>query len=229
MSTKKVKHAKVVTLNPALAREAVQVDQQLRQQWGAFKLARRAFGGICLRIKAHKLHRFIDNPKSRKHYVSMWQYVRNVTNGEVSRATMFTAMKIAKLTKGPHAIPAKVVDAMPIGNAAKVAQIPAHKRTLQLVKKAQHEAPAKFAATAQKASGKKASLVTFSVKLHPLVSEKLKKAITSFRSKAEGNLTVDDVAVIKLVKAAEAGKKVLAEQATINASVKKIEAKKAVA
>lgn len=224
MSKKTKKQKAVKQVNPALAKEAAALDQQLRQQWGAFKLARRAFGEICLRIKAKKLHRFIENPKSHKPYISMWEYVRRATGGEISRSSMFDSMKIAKLTKGPHAIPARVVDAMPIGNAAKLTKVAAHKR-LQLVKKAVKESPAKFSQTAAKAEGKR-PIVVFSRKLHPIVATMLTKAIASFvNGKGEGELTKEETAVVRLCKAAEFGRKALAEQAKLQAAVKVSEKK----
>ena len=212
MKTTKAAAKKLITLNPALVKEAQQIDQQLRQQWGAFKLARRAFGELCLRIKTKRLHRFIDNPKSRKHYVSLWAYVHSVTGGEISRATVYDAMRIAKLTKGKHAIPAHVVDKMPVGNAVKLAQVAPHKR-LHLVKKATTEKPAEFSKTAAKAEGKTA-LTTFSRKLHPLVAAKLAKTIASFvPDKAEGNLTREETGVVAMCAAAERGRKIQPKKA----------------
>jgi hypothetical protein len=99
-------------MDEKLARKATKLDKQLRFQWATEKKARLEFGKICLEMKREELHRYIRKPGSRKGYQSLWEYIDNVTQGEISRSSTFVFMGIASLTEGPNALSLEAVGAM---------------------------------------------------------------------------------------------------------------------
>jgi hypothetical protein len=178
----------------ARLREAAVMDKQLRAQWSEMKKAERTlrkatipFGKLCDEMRAKQAHKYIAKPGSRKSYVSFEEYIHSVTDGEISKSTLYISIACYKLTEGPNAIPPEVVAEMPTANAYELSRLNPVQRTADIVEAAKKTPKRDFPSRVQaklnehlRPEEQKTIRVDFFRKLHPTVANKLEETIERF-------------------------------------------------
>ena len=125
----------------ALVKEAASFDKQLRSVWAKMKSAigvvRKSsieFGEIVSKMQAKELHKYVENPTSRKGYISFEEYVDRITGGGISKNILYISKQMYALTQGPHAISAAIVADMPQENVRLLSSLKPEERTQEILK-----------------------------------------------------------------------------------------------
>jgi hypothetical protein len=177
-----------------LVEKATGLDREARRLWGemdqhltAAEIISIPFGKVCQEMKDLDLHKFVKKSGSRKGYPEFAEWIQSVTNGKLSKSSLYMAMGLHKLTEGPNAIPAEEVVQMPKENAYRLSTLEPEQRTPDLVEAAKKTPKEKFPKRVQEKlnEGKaEADQVTvrldFFRKLHPDVYNKLEETIERF-------------------------------------------------
>lgn len=132
-----------------LVKEANSAHELFLGSWRGIRFNEREFGRACDWIQTKQLHKYIRKGKSKKGYISMDEYVREITNGECTRTRMFECINLYKLTTGTHPVSPATVDTMPKSNALQLARVPEKRRSKKLVERAVTEPIKQFKETAQ--------------------------------------------------------------------------------
>jgi hypothetical protein len=127
----------------ALVKEAVALDKELREQWGAMRKQARVVGGLFQTIMDKQLHRYAPKPGSKKGFQRFEEYVSDVTGG-IATSTVWFMMRIHGLTMGTNALPPNDVDEMPQQNAYELSKLKPEQRTVEIVRKAKQTPIKKF-------------------------------------------------------------------------------------
>lgn len=207
---------------PLLIKEAASFDKQLRSVWvkmknaaGIIRKASITFGEICTKMQAKELHKYVAKPESRKGYISFEEYIERLTNGELSKNTLYISKQMYQLTQGPHAISAAVVAEMPQENVRLLSSLKPEERTQEILKAAK-SSNREFTKLVQ--FKKNESLppeqqetprIEFYREWHPDVVSKLEATMKRFHNLkgivADGNyeLTLDEKAIMAICFSAE--------------------------
>lgn len=176
---------------PSLVKEANQAHDLFMNSWTGMKFNQREFGHACELIELKQLHRYVRVPGGAKGFFTFDAYAAHYTGGECSRTQIMEAKRIYRLTQGPDAIAADIVDQMPKKNALEVARIKLRapgKVTKKLIERAQKEPVTKFAVTAQAAinetlplESQRAPRAHLHLNLDPRAIDMLKETIEDFK------------------------------------------------
>jgi hypothetical protein len=102
------------------------------------------FGKVCTEMRDLELHKYVKKVGSRKGYSAFPDWIQSVTNGKLSKGSLYMAMGLHKLTEGPNAIPAEEVVQMPKENAYRLSTLQPEQRTPDLVDAAKKTPKEKF-------------------------------------------------------------------------------------
>lgn len=211
------------SIQPGITPEVVaKYDEQLRAQWAATKrsviAARKAticFGGLCNEARALELHKYVHKRDSRKGYVSLEEYIYDLTEGQVSKSKLYQSIDLYQLTQGPNALTDEDVAEMPVQNACLLRRLRPERRTPDIVeaakKTSKREFPAKLQAKLNEylpPQQQKTPRVDFFLKLHPTVAGKLEETIKRFTylpvvRDGDQGLTLQENAIYAICNAAE--------------------------
>lgn len=205
-----------------LANKMAERDTQLRAQWaetkravGAARKAMIRFGHLCDEARVLQLHKHVCKPNSRKGYASFDEYIHDLTEGEVSKTTLYNSITLHKLTQGPNALTEEDVAGMPVQNACLLGRLKPQQRTRELVEAAQKTSKREFPAKVQAKlnenlppEDQRPIRIDFFRKLHPVVAEKLERTIERFTHlpvvrDGDRELTLQDKAIYAICNAAE--------------------------
>jgi hypothetical protein len=202
--------------------EALSLDTQFRALWGKLRTAVRhcrkasiPFGKLCKEMQAKQVHRYIPKPGSRKSYISFEEYVFTITEGEVSRGSMYAAISLYDLTTGPNALEGDDLADMPQANACQLARLERQHLTPEIVKAAKTTSKREFPAKVQEILNEhlppeeqRTVRINFFRKLHPRVVSKLEETIERYTllpvvRDGDKILTLQEKAIFTICLAAE--------------------------
>lgn len=198
-----------VLVPAALMRRAEKLDHELRElapQWIQADKTRALLGvkiGKLLRvIEDEGLHKYIRKPGSRKGYVSLEEYAKNIFG--VKHTQYFTQKKQGELANS--GISDETVADIGPRNALILSKVPAERRTPELIRKAVEQPERVFAGTAQAAINEGqpkekqvVMRVDFFRKWHPEVLKKFEDTVEKYtRLKAVRSIDPDDVGGLTL-------------------------------
>lgn len=170
----------------ALVKEAVALDQEVREQWGAMRKQARVVGGLFQAILDKQLHRYVPKPGSKKGFQRFEEYVSDVTGG-IATSTVWVMMRIHGLTLGTNPLPPNDVDGMPQQNAYELSKLKPEQRTVEIVRKAKETPIKKFQVEIQEIKNatlppdkRKPVLVEVYEKWPPELAEMFEETVSDF-------------------------------------------------